>query len=57
MGNEIVKQDEQQFAIVEEVVVSGDLAKLNPAQRVQYYNRVCESLGLNPFTKPFDAIS
>jgi len=57
MGNEIVKQDEQQFAIVEEVVVSGDLAKLNPAQRVQYYNRVCESLGLNPFTKPFDYIT
>lgn len=57
MGNAIVKQDEQQFAIVEEVVVSGDLAKLNPAQRVQYYNRVCESLGLNPFTKPFDYIT
>lgn len=57
MGNAIVKQDEQQFAIIEEVVVSGDLAKLNPAQRVQYYNRVCESLGLNPFTKPFDYIT
>jgi len=57
MGNAIMKQDEQQFAIVEEVVVSGDLAKLNPAQRVQYYNRVCESLGLNPFTKPFDYIT
>lgn len=57
MGNEIVKQDEQQFAIIEEVVVSGDLSKLNPTQRVQYYNRVCESLGLNPFTKPFDYIT
>lgn len=57
MGNEIVKQDEQQFAIVEQVVVSGNLTELTPAQRVQYYNRVCESLGLNPYTKPFDYIT
>ena len=43
-------------AIVEAVVMQGDLAKLTPAQRVQYYGRVCESLGLNPLTRPFDYI-
>lgn len=43
-------------ALMERVVVDGDLASLNPQQRVSYYMRVCESLGLNPLTKPFDYI-
>src|SRR6187431_1340240 len=42
---------------IEQVLVNGDLARLTPAQRVSYYNRVCESLDLNPLTKPFDYIS
>jgi hypothetical protein len=43
-------------ALMEQVVVNGDLASLSPQQRVTYYMRVCESLGLNPLTKPFDYI-
>lgn len=50
-------QDQEQFSIIEQVVISGDLAKLQPQQRVQYYNRVCESVGLNPFTQPFAYIT
>lgn len=42
--------------IIESVVITGDLAALAPEQRVAYYNRVCQSLGLNPLTKPFDYI-
>ena len=42
---------------IEQVLISGDLAKLTPPQRVAYYNAVCKSLGLNPLTKPFDYIS
>lgn len=42
---------------IEQVLVNGDLAKLTPAQRVSYYNRMCQSLGLNPLTKPFDYIA
>lgn len=38
---------------IERVLIGGDLAKLSPEQRVVYYNQVCESLGLNPLTKPF----
>jgi hypothetical protein len=38
---------------IERVLVTGDLAALTPAQRVEYYSRVCTSLGLNPLTKPF----
>lgn len=40
-------------ADIERVLVDGDLGTLTPAQRVTYYNRTCESLGLNPLTKPF----
>jgi hypothetical protein len=40
--------------IVEQVVIGGDLARLTPAQRVEYYRAVCDSLGLNPLTRPFE---
>lgn len=42
--------------IIEQVLVGGDLSKLSPEQRTSYYSKVCESLGLNPLTKPFDYI-
>ena len=41
-------------AVVEQVVVGGDLAKLSPRDRLNYYNAVCKSVGLNPLTRPFD---
>jgi len=44
-------------SVIESVVIGGDLSKLNPAQRVQYYKAVCESVGLNPLTRPFDYIT
>ena len=40
--------------ILERVLLSGDLAKLTPADRVDYYRSVCESIGLNPLTRPFE---
>lgn len=40
--------------VIENVLVNGDLGQLSPEQRVQYYDKVCRSLGLNPLTKPFD---
>lgn len=39
---------------LEQVLLSGDLGSLNPYQRVSYYQRVCESVGLNPLTQPFE---
>jgi hypothetical protein len=40
-------------ALIEQVVIGGDLARLTPEQRVKYYRDVCGSLGLNPLTRPF----
>lgn len=42
------------LANLEKVVVTGDLAELSVNERIGYYARVCESLGLNPLTQPFD---
>lgn len=41
---------------VDEVLIQGDLSTLNEQQRTEYYLRVCESLGLNPHTQPFEYI-
>jgi hypothetical protein len=43
-------------AVVEHVLLGGDLSKLSPAQRTGYYHHVCASLGLNPLTRPFEYI-
>ena len=45
------------FEAIERVITSGDLGKMKPEERVAYYWRVCESLGLNPLTRPFEYIT
>ena len=44
-------------ATLEHVLATGDLAKLTTPQRVAYYGRTCETLGLNPLTRPFRYLS
>lgn len=44
-------------AVMEKVITQGDLKALSPREKVAYYGRVCESLGLNPLTRPFDYLS
>jgi hypothetical protein len=38
-------------------IVSGDLSALDEGARVLWYTQVCNSLGLNPATRPFQFIS
>lgn len=52
----IVKND-LNFDVLERAVLQGDLSKLSSTDRIFYYKKVCESLGLNPLTKPFEYIS
>lgn len=40
-------------ALMEKVVVGGDLSQLSPAERMQFYAAICESVGLNPLARPF----
>lgn len=51
-----VKSSNGQAAILEKVLIGGDLTQLSNAERVNYYSKVCDSMGLNPLTKPFDYI-
>lgn len=50
----IAQANQISAAIIEKVVIEGDLSVLDPQQRVNYYRSVCESIGLNPLTKPFE---
>lgn len=42
--------------LMEAVIVKGDLAKLEPGDRANYYMKVCQSIGLNPLTRPLEYI-
>lgn len=53
----LARQEQPLAAQIEQVVISGDLKNLQPTQRVDYYNRVCQSVGLNPYTRPFEYIT
>lgn len=54
----VLKHEDQNPAeIMEQVIVKGDLSKLTAEERGTYYMRVCDSIGLNPLTKPFEYIT
>ena len=50
---EIQKQDHQ---LANALILNGDLSKLQPNEKVAYYNGYCTRLGLDPFTKPFEIL-
>lgn len=53
-GTALAVRDEA--SIIEQVIAKGDLAQLDPSERVSYYRAVCRSLGLNELTQPFQYI-
>jgi hypothetical protein len=57
MNTEVAQRTETPAALLEKVVVGGDLSKLLPAERLSYYADVCKSVGLNPLTRPFEYIT
>ena len=52
-----VAKIEDAGSVLEQVVIVGDLAKLTAEERVDYYKKVCTSVGLNYLTRPFDYIT
>jgi len=48
--------DSIDLTAIERVVVAGDLSKLTAEERWDYYRGVCQSVGLNPYTKPFEYV-
>ena len=49
--------DQSKGGMLEQVLIKGDLSSLTPDQRSTYYMKVCESVGLNMLTKPFEYIT
>ena len=56
MPNDIVQAHENPAAIMERVIIHGDLSKLNAQERTSYYMQVCSSMGLNPLSRPLEYI-
>lgn len=52
MSTALAPQSQDAAALLEQVLVGGDLEKLTPQQRLSFYEQVCTSVGLNPLTQP-----
>lgn len=46
----LTKLDE---SVISSLIINGDISKLNPSQKVEYYKAFCERIGLDPVTQPF----
>jgi hypothetical protein len=58
MSNTAVAINQQKAGeIIEAVIARGDIAQLSPDERAKFYVKVCESVGLNPMTRPFEYIT
>lgn len=49
-------QETRTTNLLDQIAIDGDLDKLTPQERAEYYQAVCESLGLNPLTRPLEYI-
>jgi hypothetical protein len=43
-------------AILEKVLLENDFSKLSPVEKVQHVKNICDSLGLNPLTRPIQIL-
>lgn len=49
-----MSENKTEMSAIEQVLINGNLSQLNSDQRLTYYNTVCQTLKLNPLTKPFE---
>ena len=54
MSSDVATRNTVTSDIQEKVLIGGDLSRLTTPERLSYYKAVCESLGLNPLTRPFE---
>ncbi len=52
-GRELAKVTPSDVALLEKLVLEGDLSTLTPQERLSYYRKVCDTLNLAPFSRPF----
>lgn len=56
-GREVEQRETLDPRIMESLVSTGDLSKLNPTQRVQWYHSRCAAAGLDPRCQPFEYVT
>ncbi len=56
MENQLTTTPNISYDILESLVLNGDLSKLDQKQKVEYYQKYCTALGLNPITQPFSIL-
>ncbi len=44
---------ENNAEIISSLIINGDISRLTPLQKVNYYRQVCDKLGLDPLSQPF----
>ena len=52
---QVVKESSSE--LIANLVLNGDISKMSNEMKVEYYNKLCHSLNLNPVTKPFQIIA
>ena len=52
MSNPAVNVDK-----IEELLATGNIGQFNSQEKVAYINKICEMMGLNPLTRPFEYVS
>lgn len=56
-GLAVIADNSKMIERIEQVVMTGNLAGLNPQERMFYYRQVCERVGLNPLSQPFEYLT
>lgn len=55
-STQIMQHQAVNGALLEKVITANDLGGLSPVEKVQHIKNMCESIGLNPLTKPIQLI-
>lgn len=53
MSNELIPVSPEQDAILSNILLTGNIGKLNDVQRWEYTKAICNRLKLDPYTQPF----
>jgi hypothetical protein len=57
MNTPVAPVKESPMAVLNQVIMKGDLSKLTEDEKMYYYKQVCDSLKLNALTRPFDYLT
>lgn len=42
---------------IEELLATGNIGQFSPSEKVAYINKICDMMGLNPLTRPFEFVN